>query len=328
MTAASRVAHKQSWYGARGFQIGAIALLIGAAIVASAILQGDVPDVVSAGTQWVGDLLHRYTYLAGFGLLYIEESGIPLPAPGDVFVMYVGAHVPRSIFSWLAAWLGLIAAVVLGATNLYFISRRFGRRIAEGRFAHLVHLTPDRLQRAEKWFERYGVLAIIFGRHIPGFRVPITVAAGVFRVRYPVFALSVGVSTAIWAGLFIVIGINFGGRMEAFLRLHRETYWLLAAVIVLVVGVYLVRGRRGRALARSGQGTPRSFAAQPQEGHSPLGGSEAVLRPSAGRGLVRTAPPDEEAGDGPHLGAAGMGCNPRLRDSISESTQLKPLRRL
>ena len=68
MTAASRVAHKQSWYGARGFQIGAIALLIGAAIVASAILQGDVPDVVSAGTQWVGDLLHRYTYLAGFGL--------------------------------------------------------------------------------------------------------------------------------------------------------------------------------------------------------------------------------------------------------------------
>lgn len=165
--------------------------------------------------------------------------------------MYVGAHVPRSIFSWLAAWLGLIAAVVLGATNLYFISGRFGRRIAEGKFGHLVHLTPERLRRAEAWFARHGVLAIIFGRHIPGFRVPITVAAGVLRVSYPVFALSVAVSTAIWAGVVMVIGINFGGRMEAFLRLHRETYWLWAAAVVLVVGLNLVRCRRAVGLTGS-----------------------------------------------------------------------------
>jgi hypothetical protein len=108
--------------------------------------------------------------------------------------------VPRHLASWLIAWRGLIGVVVLGATNLFFISRRFGRRLVEGRFAHLVHLSPERLQRAEKWFERCGVLAIIFGRHIPGFRVPITVAAGVLKVRYPLFAPSVAVSTAIRGG--------------------------------------------------------------------------------------------------------------------------------
>ncbi|MHB8589554.1 MAG: DedA family protein [Candidatus Dormibacteraceae bacterium] len=198
MSATNRQAGAPADSGIRGLRIAVIALLIGAGIVVSAILQGDVPDVVSVGTRWTGHILHRYTFLAGYGLLYIEESGIPLPAPGDVFVMYVGAHVPRNLASWLIAWLGLIGVVVLGATNLFYISRRFGGRLVEGRFAHLVHLSPERLQRAERWFERYGAIAIIFGRHIPGFRVPITVAAGVFKVSYPLFAASVVVSTAIW----------------------------------------------------------------------------------------------------------------------------------
>jgi membrane protein DedA with SNARE-associated domain len=143
------------------------------------------------------------------------------------------------------AWLGLIGVVVVGGTNLFYLSRRFGRRLAEGRFAHLVHLSPSRLQRAERWFDRYGVVAIIFGRHIPGFRVPITVAAGVFKVRYPLFAASVAVSTAIWAGVVMVIGIKFGPRMEAFLRLHREMFWLWAAVVIVTVVLVVLRRSPG-----------------------------------------------------------------------------------
>jgi len=210
--------------------------------VVSAILQGDVPDVVISCMRWIGHILHRYSYVGSYGLLYLEESGVPLPAPGDVFVMYVGAHVPPNLGSWVLAWLGLIGVVVLGATNLFFITRKFGRRLAEGRFAHLVHLSPERLQRAERWFKPDGVVAIIFGRHVPGFRVPITVAAGVFKVGYPVFAASVAVSTAIWAGVVMVIGINFGPRMEAFLRMHRQMFWLWAAVVVVMV-IFLVLNR-------------------------------------------------------------------------------------
>jgi len=228
-------------YARPRLRMAGIVVLIVAGIVVSAILQGDVPDVLEAGTVWVRHILHRYTYLASYGLLYIEESGIPLPAPGDVFVMYVGAHVPRNFASWFVAWLGLIGVVVLGATNLFFISRKFGRRLAESRYAEAIHLSPERLQRAEDWFKRYGVVAIIFGRHIPGFRVPITVAAGALKVGYPVFAASVAVSTAIWAGVVMTIGVTFGPRMEAFLNVHRVTYWIWAGVVLVMIGVIVYR---------------------------------------------------------------------------------------
>jgi hypothetical protein len=76
--------------------------LIAAAIVLSAIRQGDVPDVIYAA-QWIGHILHWYSYVGSYGLLYLEESGVPLPAPGDVFVMYVGGYVPRNVGPWATA---------------------------------------------------------------------------------------------------------------------------------------------------------------------------------------------------------------------------------
>jgi membrane protein DedA with SNARE-associated domain len=192
---------------------------------------------------------NRNTFLPGFALLYLEESGIPLPAPGDVFVMYVGIHVPHHLAAWIAAWLGLIVAVVLGATNLFLVSRKYGRRLVESQFAEYVHLSHSRLARAERWFNRYGVLAIIFGRHIPGFRIPITVAAGIFQIRYPIFAASVAVSTAIWAGIVLIIGINYGPRLADLLRVHSFLYFVWGAIVLaLVVSIFIrqqLRARRG-----------------------------------------------------------------------------------
>ena len=211
------------------------------ALVAFAILEGDLPEAFGDGAVAIGgDLLQRFGLAAAFGLLYLEESGVPMPMPGDVFVMYVGHHTAPNLVTLLAAWLGLIAVVVLGATNLYLVSRRWGRSIVERRFAKLLQLTPARIDQAERWFARWGVWTLVFGRHIPGLRVPLTLAAGIFRVRYPVFVASIAVSTAIWSGFFMTLGVVFGGRIVQLLAVHREGYVILPAAIVIAFGVYLV----------------------------------------------------------------------------------------
>lgn len=222
------------------------------AIAVVTVLEGDLPEAFGDGVRLIGRLLHQFGVVAAFALLYLEESGVPMPMPGDVFVMYVGHHSSTSVLGLVVAWLALVSVVVLGATNLFLISRRWGRSLVERRLARLLHLTPASLGRAERWFARWGVLTLVFGRHVPGLRVPLTVAAGIFGVRYRVFIVSVAVSTAIWAGAFLLIGAAVGGRVGHLLQLHREGYIVIPAVITLVFAGYLVvMIRRAGQLQRS-----------------------------------------------------------------------------
>jgi membrane protein DedA with SNARE-associated domain len=231
----------------------AVLVAVVGALILVAILEGDLPEAVASGAHTVGHLLRRFGQLAAFGLLYLEESGVPMPMPGDVFVMYVGHRSARGLLTWLAAWLGLIAVVLLGASNLYWISRRWGRRFVEGPLGHFLHLTPGQLRRAETWFARWGMWTLVLGRHIPGLRVPLTVGAGVFRVRYRVFAASVAISTAIWAGFFMAIGAAVGGRVGHLLRLHREGYVIIPLLVALAFIAYLVLMIRRTRHAEVGQ---------------------------------------------------------------------------
>ena len=245
----------------RALQLAALGLLTLAVVIVLALVYGDLPEFLRIGGRTMRDFLARHLFIPGFVLLYIEESGIPLPAPGDVFVMYVATRVPQNFFAWIVAWLGLVAAVVLGASNLFLISRRFGRRLVEHRYAEMLHLSPERIARAEAWFNRYGVFAIIFGRHIPGFRIPITVACGIFGVPYRVFAPSVAVSTAIWAGVVMIIGINYGPRLESLLRAHTQLYFVWGAIVVGLVAYLFIRAQRQQ---RRRQGASVATPAEPK----------------------------------------------------------------
>ena len=216
-----------------------------AAVAAVVLLETDLTvelaRLAGAGARSMG----RLSVPGSFVGLYLEESGVPLPVSGDVFVVYLGHHYAGSLPGLALVWLGLVATVVAGSSNLYLVSRRWGRRLVEGRLGLLLHVTPARLAAAEHWFDRWGAPAIIFGRHVFGFRVPVTVAAGVFRVPYHVFAISVAVSTGVWAGVWLWLGAVFGHHIAVFLAEHRWAYALALLGIAALIGAAVLRTVRG-----------------------------------------------------------------------------------
>jgi len=224
--------------------VGAV-LLIAVIVGIGFLIEHDVAGEVVDADASISALVRAYGYLGGFALIYIEESGIPLFIPGDVFLLYVGSRLPHDVPVLCAAWLGFVLAVTLGSTNLYLLSRRFGRRLIEHRLARFLHITAERVAGAEHWFRRYGPWALIFGRHIPGFRVPLTVVAGILELPYPIFALSVAVSSAVWAGVFLGLGAVFGNSIEKSIRSNLLLVGVVAAVLVVVgAAVAYLRSRR------------------------------------------------------------------------------------
>jgi membrane protein DedA with SNARE-associated domain len=237
---------------ARPWLVGLAVLAVAALLALVAALEGDLPqDFANAGSL-VAAVGARYGAPGSLALLYVEESGIPLPVPGDVFVVYLGTVASGSAGRLIGAWVAIIAVVVAGSTNLYLVSRRWARRLVTGPGVRLLHLDPDRLARVEGWLARWGVLAIIFGRHVPGCRVPITVMAGTFGVRYRVFAPSVAVSTAIWAAIWLWLASRFGPHVARVLGAHRWLYLAVAAAVVLVLAVVVVRAWRSPGPRRQG----------------------------------------------------------------------------
>src|SRR2546425_27064 len=225
--------------------IGGVALLVAVMVGMWFLVEHDAAGQGPQSDATIGDYLRRYGYLVGFALIYVEESGPPLFIPGDAFLLYVGHRLPHNVPVLLAAWLGFVLAVTLGATNLYLLSRRFGRQLIEHRLARFLHLTPERLARAEHWFGRWGPWTLIFGRHIPGFRVPLTVAAGLLKLRYPVFAVSVAVSAAAWAGIFLALGVIFGTSIEHSIR--ASPLWFIGGAVLIVaavIGIAVFRRRQ------------------------------------------------------------------------------------
>jgi membrane-associated protein len=214
-------------------------------VLVVALLEGDLPEGFGdARTFLFREVLVRFGVPGSLALLYIEESGIPLPVPGDVYVLYLGHTADGSLARWIVAAIAIVAIVVAGSSNLYLLSRIWGERLLRGRLGRVVHADEATIARAERWLARWGPLVIIFGRHLPGFRIPITLAAGTFRVRYWVFATSVAVSTSLWVTAWFALQARFGRQIGHFVLSHRWTYVVVAAVVVLLVVSIVVRAVR------------------------------------------------------------------------------------
>ena len=226
----------------RAWRTVAAVVLVAVVLLVLSLLEGDVPDDLTNFGSLATGLLNRFGAAGSFALLYIEESGVPLPVPGDVYVAYLGKLNAASFPNLVLAWLGIIAVVVGGSTNLFLIARRWAPALLRHRFVHdVLGVDEARLETVRRWSVRWGALAIIFGRHVPGFRIPVTVLAATTGVPYRVFAPSVAVSTAVWAGIGLWFGATFGHSIGNLLVRYPWIYLVALGLVIAAVAVSLVR---------------------------------------------------------------------------------------
>jgi len=202
--------------------------------------------------RWLRALVDNHDGMLLFLLLTIEELGIPLPVPTDVAIAWAGTRLARGLMSFpealLSPWLG----TAVGSSLLYFIGRRWGPLVL-ARVGHVLRLSPEKLERAERALRRHGTLGVFVLRLVPGLRVPTSFAAGAAGVPFPAFVLGTWSSALVWTSTWLWAGYAFRRALTpVLLAVHTAgTVMLavLAAAVVLLLAWPLVQRLR-RSLAR------------------------------------------------------------------------------
>jgi len=204
------------------------------------------PDWFWPATRAVGHLVRVQPGLGLFLVIFAEELGIPLPAPGDAAIMYGGYLTTTGALPLPVAFLAVVAAATAGSFCNYSICRRFGHPFVV-RFGPYVGLTAERLDRAERAFRRWGPWAVLIGRHVPGMRIVLSAFAGVFELPRLLFVACVLVSSSIWAAIFLELGRVLGRHTRLLFRLvpaHLLPPLLL--LLALLWALWMLREHRWR----------------------------------------------------------------------------------
>jgi membrane protein DedA with SNARE-associated domain len=225
-----------------------------------------VSDITDAVTEAIGD----HGLYAVFVLMAIDAV---LPAASEVVMLYAGAlaagafagqsvtlfgHQLEDGFpAYLAMSLAGTIGYLLGSIAGWGIGDYGGRPYLE-RHGRWLHLDAGKLDRAERWFDRWGSWAVLLGRVTPVVRSFISVPAGVFRAPFGRYVVLTAIGSAVWCFAFAGAGWAAGRSWE---ELHHSLAigdYLIAALVVagiLFLGWKLLGRRRARS-RESGGGPP------------------------------------------------------------------------
>jgi membrane protein DedA with SNARE-associated domain len=222
-------------------------------------------SVSSALTTLIGD----HGLYAIFVLMAIDAV---FPVASELIMVYGGAlaagafagqqvtlfghPIDSSFWAYVAVALAGTLGYLVGAIGGWAIGLYGGRPFLErrGRWFHLSHA---RLERAERWFDRWETWAVLLGRVTPVVRSFVSIPAGVFRTPFGPYVVLTLIGSAIWAFALAGIGWAVGRSYESF---HHDFHFVDYAVvggIVLLAGYLLLRKRRSSTLARRATDTPR-----------------------------------------------------------------------
>jgi membrane protein DedA with SNARE-associated domain len=201
-------------------------------------------DLFHSLIDWYVTHINYYTVT---GLMAVEASFIPFPSEAVIPVAaYKAAQGDLNIF--LVVFFGTVGAMAGSLFNYYFalyLGRPFIYRFAGSKIGRLLLLSPEGIEKAEKYFVKHGKTSTLIGRLVPGVRQLISLPAGLARMNMRDFLVYTFIGACLWNIILAVIGY--------YLYEFREEIFPYLGYILLALGagfaLWLVYKERKKRLS-------------------------------------------------------------------------------
>ena len=220
-------------------------------LMSDACFAQDATQAVAAEPSWAEKLYYWFkdhmNYWTVLVLMAIESSVIPLPSE---VVVPPAAYFSLQANSSLDFWVVILVATAgayLGSVINYGLSMIIGRPIiyafADSKVGHFLHLSKEKMEKAELYFQKKGSISIFFGRLLPAVRHLISIPAGLSRMNFGTFSMFTIIGAGIWnvilAGLGYLLYRVVPDDCQFFAQLEHYNHYLKIAGFVLLGAVIL-----------------------------------------------------------------------------------------
>jgi len=171
-------------------------------------------------------------YLGIAGLMTLESACIPIPS--EIIMPFAGHLVTTGRFSLF--WVIILGAIgnLIGSIVAYAIGFYGGRRVVE-KYGKYILVGSEELDRADRFFHKYGNLSVFFSRLLPIIRTFISLPAGIAKMRFWRFFSYTFIGSLLWSTLLAYIGFFLGSRWQEIEVYFRKIDWLVG--ILLIIGI-------------------------------------------------------------------------------------------
>ncbi len=182
-----------------------------------------------------------YGYGAIFLLLMLGIVGLPIP--DETLLVFSGAMIAKGTMHAIPAWMCAVAGSWCGISLSYTIGRTLGLGVAH-KFGKTLHITEERLNHVQQWFDRIGHWALFFGYYIAGVRHFSAIVAGTTRLPFRHFVAYAWSGGLVWVSTFLTLGYFLGENWKQLSEMiHQYLLYLSLGVLGVALCYYFWRRR-------------------------------------------------------------------------------------
>ncbi len=182
-------------------------------------------------------------YAGIFYLMTLDSLMVPLGSEAIMTLAGVLAFEGKFNF-WIVVVVAVVASMV-GSTLSWLIGKYGGRRFLE-KYGRYVLIRKREIERGDRFFNRHGDAAVMFGRVIPLLRTYVSLPAGVALMPYRKFFPFSLIGSAAFVLILTSVGYEFAGQIQAVLASESLYSIVGAGLVLLALLVVVVVGLRRR----------------------------------------------------------------------------------
>ena len=171
------------------------------------------------------------------------ENIVP-PIPSEIIMPLGGFFVfKQKLNFYILVFWGLFGTI-LGSLPWYYL----GRLVNEKRLSRFLDIrgkylgiTSNDLAKSKRWFDKYGVSLVFWGRLVPGIRTLISVPAGMELMPLRKFLIWTTLGSLIWIALLTYAGYVFGENYQIIESYLDQIKYIVKPILILIFLYFLIK---------------------------------------------------------------------------------------